>query len=107
MTETKLLEKRVCENNTENIVKNGTNVKNYKHGKFLWFEFETELKWYNITLLSIFHILFLYGVLTYSYGLNLRTLCAVIWCKLKFFLKYNSEKSHLPIAVNIFLALVA
>ncbi|XP_044726880.1 acyl-CoA desaturase-like [Chrysoperla carnea] len=79
MTETKLVEKRVCENNTKSIVKNETNLKNYKHGKFLWFEFETELKWYNITLLSIFHILFLYGVLTYSYGLNWRTLCAVIW----------------------------
>lgn len=41
-----------------------------KKGKFLWWEFETEIKWINVILLTLLNILTIYAILTHDYIRN-------------------------------------
>lgn len=41
-----------------------------KKGKFLWWEFETEIKWINVFLLTLLNGLAIYAILTHDYLRN-------------------------------------
>lgn len=61
------------------VIQNEDNHTNHKHltveecpkkGKFLWWEFETEIKWINVFLLTLLNVLTIYAILTHDYLRN-------------------------------------
>lgn len=46
------------------------NEKSPKKGKFLCWEFETEIKWVNVFILTLLNVLTIYAILTHDYLRN-------------------------------------